>query len=270
MKKNPPGRGFLPIVSDRKKLSNRPKVLFYDIETAPSLGYTWAKYEQDVIEFKREWYILSFAYKWQGGSVKVVALPDFPGYKKNPEDDTALVKALWELFDQADMTIAHNNKGFDHKKSNTRFIEVGLTPPSPYKVVDTLQVARKYFKFNSNKLDDLGKDMRLGRKIETGGYSLWRRCLQGDLNAWARMKKYNKYDVVLLEKVYDKLLPWMSGHTNTFHSESCPKCGSQKIQYRGWMVVASGRKYRRIACQQCGGWARLRQGEPAEKVLISL
>ena len=40
------------------------KVLIFDIETAPSLGWVWGKYDQDVISFEKHWYMLSFAAKW--------------------------------------------------------------------------------------------------------------------------------------------------------------------------------------------------------------
>ena len=40
-----------------------PKILLIDIETAPNLGYIWGKYEQNVIDYKTEWYLLSFCAK---------------------------------------------------------------------------------------------------------------------------------------------------------------------------------------------------------------
>ena len=245
------------------------KILLYDLETSPSLGYVWGKYEQDVIEFEQDWYILSFAYRWLDGTTKVVALPDFASYKRNPENDKELVKKLWELFNEADITVAHNNLGFDSKKANARFIQHGLTPPKPYKAVDTLAVARKHFKFTSNKLDDLGKDLGVGRKLETGGYALWRECLRGNLKAWRKMKQYNKQDVELLLKVYEKLLPWMSGLITTNTYGACPKCGVEKLQARGFSFSV-GRKYRRYQCLSCGGWSSDRRGEKVEKPLTSL
>ncbi len=35
-----------------------------------------------------------------------------------------------------------------------------------------------------------------------------------DPAAWKVMEKYNKQDVLLLEKVYDRLLPWIKSHPN--------------------------------------------------------
>ena len=263
--KRPPYHGK-PLGNDSR--SNKPvKILIYDLETAPLLGYSWGKYEQDIIEFEKSWYILCFAYKWLGGKTKVLALPDFKTYKKNPEDDKELVKELWKLFDEADITIAHNNSDFDYKKSNTRFIENGLTPPSPYKVVDTLQVARRHFKFPSNRLDDLGKDLGVGRKIEVG-YSVWRDCLRGKPSAWRKMKRYNKNDVDLLYRMYEKLKPWMK-ETITRNHDACPKCNSKSLVFNGWRQT-TGRRYQRLRCNNCGGSCAERTGEKIEKTLMSL
>jgi len=261
MKKPAPKR----VSTKHNKLDKKIKVLIYDLETAPLLGYVWGKYEQDVIEFQKSWYILCFSYKWLEKKTKVLALIDFPEYKKHPEDDSLLVKKLWELFNEADITIAHNNKDFDYKKSNTRFIQNGLTPPSPYKIIDTLLVARKHFKFPSNRLDDLGKELGVGRKVEAT-YSVWRGCLLGDPKAWKKMKRYNKNDVELLYRVYKKLRPWM---TEYIMSLNCPKCGSYKLEKRGFRTSV-GITYQRYVCLSCGGWSSERKGEKIKKPLMSL
>lgn len=243
-----------------KKKEGGPKILFYDIETAPNIGAIWGKYEQDVIWFEKDWYILSFSYKWLGDkTATVIALPDFKLYKKEPENDRELVKALWEKLNEADIVVAHYGDAFDNKKSSTRFIQHGLTPPAPYKSVDTKKVAAKYFKFDSNKLMDLGRYLDVGTKMETGGSGLWRKCMLGDSKAWDTMKKYNKQDVELLEQIYLKMLPWITTHPNTNGYKEgvvCPRCGSSHLNSRGNAVLASGTQYKRYQCQDCGAWSR--------------
>lgn len=246
----------------------KAKVLVFDIETSPNLGYIWGKWQQDVIRFEREWYVLCFGYKWLGErKTNVVALPDFRGYKKDPENDYHVVKALWELFDEADIVIAHNGDAFDIKKMNMRFLTHGLPPPSPYKSIDTYKVARKYFKHNSLKLDDLGKLLGVGQKADTGGFDTWLGCMRGDPAAWARMTKYNKQDVVLLEKVYYALRPWMDNHPGINLIEGvlngCPKCGSTKLQRRGTLKTTKSLVYQRYQCQNCFGWSQARVAERA-------
>jgi hypothetical protein len=239
------------------------KILLIDIETAPSLGYTWGKYDQNVIEFERDWFILSFAYKWlETTGVTVHALPDFKGYKKALYDDKAMVTELWKILDQADIVIAHNGDSFDIKKINARFLVHGLLPPSTYKTVDTLKVARKHFKFDSNRLNDLAKTLGVGGKLPHIGFALWKGCMAGDPEAWEVMKQYNAQDVALLEAIYLRLRPWAANHpdVNLFgdsgHNVSgatCPNCGSSHTHRRG-MAVARTRRYQRLNCQSCGTW----------------
>lgn len=239
---------------------NSTRILLMDLETAPNRAWIWGKYEQNALGFDKEWYVLCYAYKWLGDkTTRAVSLPDFKKlYKKDPEYDARLMQELWDLLDEADIVIAHNGDQFDIKKANARFIAHGLQPPSPYKTIDTLKVARKHFKFNSNKLNDLGKHLGVGEKVETGGFKLWEGCMEGDLTSWKKMVKYNKQDVELLEKVYLKLRPWMTNHPNMNIVDetvgACPICSSTKIQKRGFSPTRVGKK-QRYQCTACGGWS---------------
>jgi DNA polymerase elongation subunit (family B) len=231
-------------------------ILYLDIETAPNLGYTWEMYEQNVLGFVKQSYMLCYAYAWNDGKVKVQAISDFPGYTKNKSDDKALVQSLWELFNKADVIIAHNGKRFDIRYINGRFLYHGLQPPHRYQVIDTLTVARGRFKLNSNKLNDLGKLLNVGKKVETGGFELWEGCMDGDMAAWKKMKKYNKQDVVLLREVYKKLRAWANNHPNLnviddVHRPQCSHCQSQKVWKLG--TEAYGNQVRqRWRCTDCG------------------
>lgn len=245
-----------------KFVPQKARILLYDIETTPNLAYVWGKYQQDVIAYDSEWHILCFAYKWLGEKrTHVVALPDFPLYKKDKTNDREVVKKLHELFDEADVIIAHNGDSFDQKKVHARFMVHKLGPPTPYRQIDTRKVARKYASFNSNKLDDLGRVLGLGQKLSTGGFSLWLGCMNGVQAAWNTMKRYNKQDVVLLEKVYLALRPWISPHPamNLMEErlDSCPNCG-------GGHLVKCGTYFNRVSkvqvwqCQNCGAHPRSR------------
>ena len=235
-------------------MSGQSKILLLDIETSPNIGYTWGKYEVDVIEFIKQWTILCFAYKWLGDETKVVARCDFPG-----QSEQSVLKKLWDLLDTAEVVVWQNGDKFDMRKINTRFLQFRMPPPSPYKTVDTLKVARK-FAFNSNKLDDLGNDLNEGRKIKHSGFELWKGCMAGDKKSWAMMKKYNKQDVELLERIYLRLRPWVKTHpTVSDVLDGCPKC-SGDLQSRGYACNRLMR-YKRYQCNDCGGWCRDTSGE---------
>ena len=232
------------------------KVLIFDIENTPLISYTWGMWETDVIEVKENWYILCFAYKWLGEKdVHIVAMPDFKLYKKDKQNDYEVVKKLHELFEQASMIIAHNGDQFDIKKANARFIFHGFEPPTPYKTIDTLKIARRYFKFDSNKLDYLGQYLKLGRKLPHTGKHLWFGCMEGDMKSWKIMKDYNKMDVILLDKVYRKLRGWKKGtpYMNLIvgKPENCPNCGGEHMHSHGldWDGLSV---YHRYKCLNCG------------------
>jgi hypothetical protein len=237
------------------------KTLLVDIETTPNLAYVWGKYQQDVIRFAAEWSLLSFSYKWMDETAT-----KFLGRDNYLEAE--LVEILHSLFDRADIVIAHNGDKFDIRKVNAKFIEFGLDPPAPYKSVDTLKVAKRYFKFNSNKLDDLGTILGLGNKAATGGFDLWMGCMQGDKKAWKTMRKYNNQDVELLEQVYLKLRPWIDNHPglNVIDGkpDACPKCGETRLQARGTRKTTKVGVYHRFQCQGCGGWCSSRKAERTE------
>jgi len=233
------------------------KILLYDIETSPITSYTWGIWEQNVVGVKEDWYMMTFAYKWLGDkTVKARSLPDYKLYNKKPKDDKELIKELWKLFNEADIIIGHNGDKFDIKKTNARFLAHGLTPPSSYRTIDTVKVARKYFAMNSNKLNDIGKYLGLGEKEDTGGFKLWVDCMAGDMLAWKRMVKYNKRDVELLESIYLTLRPWIKGHPNlNVVEEGCPSCGADTLQKRGFGYTQTG-THQRFQCTTCAAWSK--------------
>jgi hypothetical protein len=206
--------------------------------------------------------MMCFSYKWEGTkTTKVVALPDFDLYDKDPENDREVVQALWDLIDEADVVIAHNGNKFDMRKANARFVAHHMEPPARPQQIDTLKVARQYFMFNSNKLGDLGEHLGLGNKEATGGFGLWKGCMLGEEKSWRVMKKYAKQDVDLLQAVYERLRPWMTNHPNRAlidgRPDSCPTCGHEFFVRRGYQRTKVA-QYANFQCKGCGAYCRER------------
>jgi hypothetical protein len=234
------------------------RVLIYDLEVAPSRGYTWGKWQQNVLWFDREWFILSFAYKWLGEKkVHVVALPDFELYETDPYDDIEVVRELHRIMSQTDVAITHNGKNFDNKKANARMSVHNMEPLPPRKEIDTLQVARRQFGFTSNSLGDLCHILGLPAKGKSGGTDTWKDCLDGDPRAWARMKRYNRQDIVTLEALYLRLRPWMAQHPNLNiygdRPASCPRCGHDNLIVRGYRTAGVTQRVQ-YQCTECRGY----------------
>jgi DNA polymerase elongation subunit (family B) len=233
----------------------QPKILMIDIETAPNMAYVWGLFNQNIginqmVESGRT---LCFAAKWLGKKKMTFSSEWTDGRE-------GMIQHAWDLFEEADIVCHYNGAKFDVPTLQREFVLEGLTPPSPFRQIDLLPVVRKQFRFTSNKLDYVAQQLGLGGKSETGGFALWTGVLGEDPKAQKVMAKYNKKDVVLLEDLYNELLPWLvrtpnlgvyldSGRT------SCTKCGSEDIQYRGYVYLQAG-KYRQFVCNSCGGWSR--------------
>lgn len=230
------------------------KIILFDIETSPSLGWFWGSiWETNIIHVEQDWHLMSFAWKELGESkVHYFGLPDFPGYAKNPKDDKQLCQKLWELLDECDIAIAHNGDQFDIKMSNVRFLANGMTPPSPYQTIDTKKLAKQSFRFASNSLDDLAKHFGFEGKTAHTGKKLWFDCLAGDLQAWATMRKYNRQDVNILEKVYLHMRPFSKTHPNLNGWKEPGKCDcGGKLHSVGIRSLSGGRFKRQFRCVVC-------------------
>ena len=169
---------------------------------------------------------------------------------------------IHELLNEADVILTYNGRRFDLPLLNREFIKAGLAPPAPYKHIDLLETVKKQFKFPSNKLDYVCRELEIGQKVAHEGFKLWVKCKEEDTEAWAKMKEYNIGDIDILEKLHDKLLPWIVGYPNAalytaVDAFQCTTCGSTHLQKRGFHVTGVGR-YQRYQCNDCGSWSRSR------------
>jgi hypothetical protein len=224
-----------------------PKILALDIETSPIVSYTWGLFDQNVAlnQVKEDWSVLAWCAKWVG-SKKVM-------------------QEIWHLLDEADIVLTQNGKKFDIKKLNARFIINGMRPPSSFKQIDTLRIARKVFGFTSNKLEYMSNTLGLKHKKlkvkKFPGFDLWSECLKGNIEAWKEMERYNKSDVLALEELYKKLIPWdNSVNFNLYSRDNVTRCtcGSTNFIKNGYFYGAAGR-YQRYKCSDCGSEIRDKQ-----------
>lgn len=240
------------------------KCLILDIETSPLVSYTWGLFDQNIglNQVKDDWYILAWAAKWLNDSSSKTMYMD-SSKKQNIKNDKELVKGLAALINEADVVITQNGDSFDIKKLNARAAINRLPPIKPVRSVDILKEGRKVFKFTSHKLEYItsvlnDKYKKLKHK-EYPGFELWVAILKNDKKAWQVMKKYCTHDVLATEEAFQKMRPWIkTGNITKENSDgngfSC-KCGSNKVQRRGYSRTLAG-KYERYQCQECGKWLK--------------
>lgn len=260
----------LPNKKKDSKSSPLLKVLIFDIETAPLKAYVWKRWKETIAldQTISEWFVICWSAKWLYSN-KVMSDCITPE-EVLKEDDSRIVKSLWELFDEADIIVAHNGSMFDIPKMNSKFVMAGLMPPSSYFSVDTLAIAKKVFGFSSNKLDALAGYFGIPHKMDTD-FTLWKKCLEGDLLSLNYMLEYNKKDVEILEEVYLKLRPFIKGHPNIANLTNkvcCSHCGSEKlVPIPNKFYYTSISKFQLYRCKDCGAVVRGRKNL-AKKVQV--
>lgn len=237
-----------------------PKVLLFDIETAPMKAYVWNLWKTDVHleQIISEWFCIAWSAKW-------LYSKDIMGEVLTPkeaisENDQRIMTDLWNLINEADIVVAHNGDKFDIPRINSRFIINGLAPTKPYFSIDTCKIAKKQFGFSSNKLDALAGYFKIPHKMDTN-FDLWKKCLEGDRDSLDYMLEYNKKDVAILEEVYLKLRPWIKNHPNMGNlegkKEACANCGSTDlVLLEDQYYYTSVGKYKLYRCKTCGAISR--------------
>lgn len=214
-------------------------------------------------------YVLCWSAKWEGEATILYERTTSMEQSSRP-----MVQKIHRLMEEADHIVTHNGIKFDLPTLNKEFLLKGMSPPAPAHYTDTLQVARRRFRFTSNSLDYLAQRLGVGKKVKHEGFTLWVKCMKGDKKAWADMEQYNRHDVTILEGVYHKLRPWIKTRANlavrSEHNHTiCPNCGSDKYQYRGFQYSQVA-KYARAQCLKCHSWFRHTVNELERKAVKSV
>ncbi len=232
-----------------------PRILHLDIETAPNLAFVW-RLTQDYINPEHlvsTGYVLCWAAKWHGdktvhfGSVK-------------QDGPKGMLEKMHKLLNAADIVVHYNGKKFDIPTLNKEFVLAGMAPPNPVKQVDLLRVVKQQFKFTSNKLDHVSRELGLEAKEQHKGMAMWKECMDksepGHAKSWRMMERYNRQDAKMLEPLYWRLLPWIPNHPNytlyTGDVDACPRCGSKKYT-RTTTAHTTALAYALYRCDKCKG-----------------
>lgn len=242
------------------------KILLLDVECAPTTAYVWGRWDQSVSQKQvvHEGYLLTYSAKWLGQSTIV------SNRIYEAQNDEVLIRELAELMSEADLVVAHNAQKFDIPLIKTRMVTLGMTPPSPSKIVDTLRIAKAEFRFPSNSLDSIAAYLGLQRKVSHSGFELWTRCMAMEDEAFEEMLEYNIQDVVVLEEVYMKLRAWSKTHPNVALFEPvgkmrCVCCGGNKLNLIDKKYYTSVSEFDVYKCGDCGKMNRSRKNVSEHK-----
>jgi len=252
------------------------RIVSFDIESAPLLSYHWGLFKQNISlkQIKNDWYPLCFSFKELGSPVQNYSLRDFDGYESDNDCEEFLVEECWKVLDDADVIIAHNGRRFDKKKMNAKFLEFGLPEPSPYNLVDTLEIAKNNFAMTSNKLDYIMGLLVDDNKLDTGGFQLWIDCMNGDDEAWDTMIEYCDKDTTGLEEVYLKLRAWDKRAPNITMNiddgkEHCVVCGGTHLELLDKTHNTSVSSFETLRCTDCGHINRRRKNQRNKSQMVN-
>lgn len=226
-----------------------PKILLLDIETKPALAFVWRTWKETISpdQVVSPGGILCVGAKWLGSKQKMFVSEWFDGHQ-------TMIEAVHSWLSEADAVVTYNGDNFDLAKLNGEFLLCGLVPPPPPTSIDVIKTVRK-LGFLMNRLAFVGPYLNLGDKLKHEGFSLWVKVIAGDVKAQNRMEKYCLQDVKLLERLYNRIRPFIKNHPHTgTDKHECGACGSSKVQRRGHRRT----KYfliQRIQCQDCGAWS---------------
>lgn len=241
-------------MKDPKYISaNTPRIWLFDVETLPLEGYAWQLWDWS---FTPEQVISGTGLlSWAG---KFLNAPDMYSDILTPKeakvkDDKRIAESCHNFLKDCDILVGHNLIDFDFRVISTYFLKYDLPPLKPI-LVDTLKIAKRSFRFDSNKMAWINKYLGIKQKIETEGFPLWRRCREGDPKALKTMQEYNEGDVLALEDLYYRLRPYIRNINVALYNEGdisqCPVCGSEKVKEEGTYYTPAGQwvSYR---CQEC-------------------
>lgn len=245
--------------------TNKPRVLIWDIESSHNLVLSFDLWADDGIPHRnviQERHLFCIGYKWLGEKkIHSISILDDPKrFKKDHHDDFYVVNEFRKVLASADAQIYHHGDKFDLPMLNARLAFHGLDPLPKIPSIDTKKVAKKYFRFNSNRLDYLARFLGYKGKMENPS-GLWLDAFAGDEKALKHMEKYCRQDIDINEYVYDALAPFIQGSkTNQVKGEvQCPRvgCGSFNLRRGGvnkTKAEIGTREYQRYQCNDCGTW----------------
>lgn len=240
---------------------NGPKILIFDIETAPYTFSAWSP-KQDYIghhQMREDRCVLAWAAKWLGDPPSKMIYAD-QRERKDMRNDKALLKKLHPLLEEADVVVTKNGKRFDQPVVFGRMAVNDISPPMPFRHEDVESLFRKHFALPYYNMDYLSqvfcKKYKKGRHKKFSGHELWDECLARNPAAWAEMEKYNRLDVLVTEELLEVISPWgTSVDLNPMRPGEVFRCqcGSDNLQKRGFRWTKTS-KFQQYQCMDCRGW----------------
>lgn len=244
-------------------MSDKPRVLYFDIETAPLQSWIWQPGQQYVghkqlVDGYDHPRIICLAYCWNDN--KPAKSIDWD-YER--QSSSKIVEEFDEIVSTADHIIGKNSDRFDVKVINAVRMLHGL-PGKPIWAMssdDLEKQMRKYFRLPSQSLDYISKHMGLGGKVKMELNDWIDICEKNEngISSFKKMIKYCKKDVEDTRQLWDMLSEHFNPKFNnaSFYNKKVCKhadCGSDDILPNG-SYMSQNTKYLQYKCNTCQRYA---------------
>jgi len=139
--------------------------------------------------------------------VKTIRADKFKNWDKHRTNEKEFIQAVSDELDNYDILIFHNGVRFDKRYFNAKSLQYGIKPIFRYKkIIDPIQLAWRHLSLGRNSLAALIDYLQISAKKTPIELHRWlSAAYEGDKKCMDIIAKHCKYDVITLEKVYDKL-----------------------------------------------------------------
>ena len=226
-----------------EKMAN---VLFWDIET------TWGLRPDDT-------HLLCIAWSWLGEDHVNIASIDEGNWPKELREDKHVLEAFVPEFTKADNLITWYGRKFDEPYIRARAAKHRMGGLPHVHHDDLWYTCRHEFSLSSNRLENAAEFLGVEHEKEKLSKYVWHDATFGDQKALDKIKYRCVIDVLLLEDVYEVMLPYVRNKFNIATAEAqeftCPWCGSKKVTRngKGYSALTVWQKYH---CKECGAWPK--------------
>jgi hypothetical protein len=193
---------------DRPWIRQKPRNLYIDIEVGyASVNVFDLRVRGEYIpasHIEKPRYIICWSAGWVGEKSPIISACVSPRAAIK-HDDSKILPPLLYLMERADIISGQNVDQYDRKEINARMVYNDLTPVRGYKIMDSLKMLRKDYRFMSNTLDYISQVFGFRPKMAMSDKD-WLAIARGDEKALRKMEKYNRNDVKIGIGVLEALL----------------------------------------------------------------
>lgn len=201
----------------------KPNILVLDIETMPAVSFHWKSWDENISmdQMREPSRVYSCGMHWLDTSEWLYA------EASTPVLEPAMYEFVHREMAKADAIVTYNGDKFDLPRLTSGFIDHNLPALGKLTSIDCIKFIRT-LKLPYNSLAYALQHYKLGKKVKTDGFQLWRDVYFGDEKARKKMQRYCMGDVRGLANLYKRIRGHIKNHPDLSGGTGCPVCLSDR------------------------------------------